>query len=67
MSEKLKDLFSFVPPARLKQSVIEVFLAWIIEQPVLPQDYKETAEDFYFLIKLLDEEERKWKAKIAEQ
>jgi hypothetical protein len=59
MSDSLKDLFNFVPPGQLKQSVLEVFFSWIIEQPVLPQNYKEVTQDFYFLLKLLEEEERK--------
>lgn len=57
MSDNLKDLFSFVPPGKLKQSVLEVFFTWVIEQPVLPQNYKEVAQDFYFLVKLLEKEE----------
>jgi hypothetical protein len=65
MSDSLQTLFSFVPPAKLRQSVVEVFFTWVIEQPVLPQNYKETAEDFYFLVKLLEEEEQKWKTESA--
>jgi hypothetical protein len=58
MSDNLKDLFTFVPPGKLKQSVLEVFFTWLIEQPVLPQNYKEVAQDFYFLLKMIEEEER---------
>jgi hypothetical protein len=55
----LKDLFTFVPPSKLKQSILEVYFTWLIETPVLPQNYKEVTEDFYFLIKLLEKEEEK--------
>ena len=57
MPDNLKDLFTFVPPGKLKQSVLEVFFTWLIEQPVLPQNYKEVSQDFYFLLKLLEKEE----------
>jgi hypothetical protein len=55
----LKELFTFVPPGKLKQSVLEVYFTWLIETPVLPQNYKEVTEDFYFLIKLLEKEEER--------
>jgi hypothetical protein len=64
MSDSLQTLFSFIPPAKLRQSVVEVFFTWLIEQPVLPQNYKETSEDFYFLVKLLEEKEKKWKSEL---
>ncbi len=64
MSDTLSELFSFTPPEKLKQSILEVFFTWIIAEPVLPQNYKEVAADFYFLLKLLDKEEEKRKAGI---
>jgi hypothetical protein len=59
MPNSLDDLFTYVEPEKLKQSILEVFFSWMIEQPVLPQNYKEVTQDFYFLLKLLDSEEAK--------
>ncbi len=59
MSDTLKDLFSYVPPAKLRQSILEVFFVWVIDQPVLPQNYREVAGEFYLLIKMLEKEEEK--------
>ena len=56
----LEDLFTFVSPRQLRQSVTEVFFTWVIEQPLLPQNYKEVAQDFRFLLLLLEEEEARY-------
>ena len=61
MPNSLDDLFSYTSPEKLRQSITEVFFSWLTEQPELPYNYKEVAEDFYFLLKLLDEEEQKRK------
>lgn len=58
--ENTKELFTFVSPDKLKQSILEVFFTWIVETPVLPQNYKEVTEDFYFLLKLLEKEEQQY-------
>jgi hypothetical protein len=56
MSDPSKEQYVFVSPMGAKQSVLEVFFTWLIEQPTLPPNYKEVARDFYFLIRLLDKE-----------
>ncbi len=57
MEDSLETLFSFAPPEQLRQSVMEVFFAWLIESPVLPQNYKQVSEDVYFLLKALEKQE----------
>ena len=61
MPDSLNEIFSYVSPEKVRQSVVEVFFNWIIDQPVLPQNYKEVAQDFYFLLQLLEKEEMKAK------
>lgn len=67
MANTLNDLFSFATPTEFRQSIQEVFFSWIIEQPVLPTNYKVTAENLCYLIKLLVEEEIKWPSKPAKK
>jgi hypothetical protein len=54
MQDSLKDLFDLVPPDRLRRSIQEVFFTWLIEEPVLPQNYKQVAQDFYFLLEMIE-------------
>lgn len=58
--QTLEELFTFVSPRQLRLSVTEVFFTWLIEQPVLPQNYKEIAQDVRFLLLLLEEEEARY-------
>ena len=58
--QTLEELFTFVSPRQLRLSVTEVFFTWVIEQPLLPQNYKEVAQDFRFLLLLLEEEEARY-------
>ena len=58
MEDRLETLFSFAPPEQLRQSILEVFFTWLIEQPVLPQNYKQVSEDVYFLLKALEKNEQ---------
>ncbi len=61
MKDSFENLFSHIPPERLRRSILEVFFTWLIEEPVLPQNYKQVAEDFYLLLEMLYKEEEKWK------
>jgi hypothetical protein len=54
MQNSLKDLFDIVPPDQLRRSIQEVFFTWLIEEPVLPQNYKQVAQDFYFLLEMIE-------------
>jgi hypothetical protein len=51
---ELDELFTFAPPDELRRSVNQVYFSYLIHTEVLPQDYKKTMEDFYFLIDFLE-------------
>lgn len=53
-TEELELLFAFAPPKELKRSLNQLFYAYIIRTEILPEDYKKTAEDIYFLMKFLE-------------
>jgi hypothetical protein len=51
---ELDDLFTFAPPDELRRSINQVYFSYLIHTDVLPQDYKKTTEDIYFLIDFLE-------------
>lgn len=55
---ELRDLFDFVPPARLRRSLEDVFFIFFTsqEEPSLPNQ-QETLKSFYYLINFLNEVE----------
>lgn len=51
----LEKLLSFVPPTQLRISVQKTLFSYLLElDEVLPNDYKETIENHFFLIDFLD-------------
>lgn len=63
MENSFDTLFESVPPAQLKNSIMELFFAWVIEEDPLPSNYKQVAEDLYFLFDILNKEEMKFNDK----
>lgn len=57
VAKDLEELFSFVPPGNLKKSVNELFYSFLINNDVLPENYKEIAEDILLLIRFLEKAE----------
>ena len=55
---ELRDLFDFVPPAKLRRSLEDFFFTFFTshEEPTLPNQ-KETLKNFYYLINFLNEVE----------
>jgi hypothetical protein len=55
VTELLKELFYFSPPHKIREHLLEVFFAYLIE--LQPQDYPanhhEIVEDYYFLVTFL--------------
>jgi hypothetical protein len=66
MSNSLQDLFDLVPPEQLRRSIQEVFFTWLIEEPVLPENYRQVARDFYLLQEMIYKEERRIKENKSE-
>jgi hypothetical protein len=56
IQKELETLFQFVPPKKLKKSILFMFLRYISNTPVgaLPQNFNEISEDTQFLIEFLD-------------
>ncbi len=62
LTEKLNNLFQFVPPTDLRKSVQEAFFGYLLQnQSPQPENFEKTVLDFYFLILFLQDAEEIWK------
>lgn len=62
MVKRLDDLLSFSPPGQMRQSLLTVYLQYIIdEHDVLPIDFEDIATDFWFLIEFFNTAEKELK------
>jgi hypothetical protein len=52
--KELKDLFSFVPPEEMRQSITHIYFSYLIHSEVVPHDHKKISEDIYFLLNFLE-------------
>jgi hypothetical protein len=54
--EELDLLLQFVPPQTLRKKIMEIWFHYLShnEPHELPEDFKETSEDIYFLLRFLD-------------
>jgi hypothetical protein len=50
----LEELFAFVPPDELRRSITKIHYSYLIHTEVLPQDYKKTVENVWFLVDFLE-------------
>jgi hypothetical protein len=59
LTKELEELFSYVPPRQLRQSIHEVFARYLqtINEDSELEHFKTLAEDFYFLYKFLEKAE----------
>jgi hypothetical protein len=54
--KELEDLFEYSSPAELRQSIQEVFFSYLINsKQIFPLEFEKIVEDFYFLIRFLEE------------
>jgi hypothetical protein len=58
--KELETLFQFVPPKKLKRSILFMFMRYLSNTPVntLPQNFNEIIEDTQFLIEFLDKAQK---------
>ena len=58
IKNKLEELFDFVPPKQLRQSVTQVFFGYLFNmKKELPENFERISEDIYFLLTFLEQVE----------
>ena len=54
----MKKFMEWVPPRRLHRRVLHMFLMYLQEDAGLPDDFKDTVTDLYFLFEFLDQADK---------
>ena len=62
----MKKFMEWVPPRRLHRRVLQMFLMYLQEDAGLPEDFKDTVTDLYFLFEFLDQADKEMQLQRGE-